>query len=107
MVDLNPPPPPWSVGEVLRTGRLPNDLVAELSDRSQVTKEDGGPLFAEKRYGRVVHSFMARMASEVDPVPGFERVVLLQVDPDGTVHILHSLFSVLFDLSSTDRRIFA
>ena len=78
-----------------------------MSDRFRVAKEDGGPLSRDKRSGRGVHSFLVNLASRVDPVPGFERVVLLQFDPDGTVHFLHSIFSVLVDLYSMDQRIFA
>ena len=51
--------------------------------------------------------FLAHLASGVDPVPSVERVGLLQIDLDETVHILHSMSSVLFDLYSTARRFFA
>ena len=101
MFDLNPPPPPWLVGEVLGTGRLPDNISAALSDRFQVTNEDSEPLSPEKRSGRGVHSSLTHPSSRVDLVPGFDRVVLLQVDSDGTVHVLHSLFSVPVDLYST------
>ena len=107
MVNLDPPPPPRSVGEVLGTGQLPDNLVAALSDRFRVTKEDDRPLSPEKRYGRGVHYFLANLASRVDPVPGFDRVGLLQVNPDGMVHILHSMFSVPVDLYPSARRLFA
>ena len=106
MVDLDPPPPPRSVGEVLGTGRLPDNIVAELLAWFQGTKEDGGTLYLEKRSVRGVNSFLAHLASGVDPVPGFDRVGLLQVDPDGTVHVLHSILSVPVDLYSTARRLF-
>ena len=39
-------------------------------------------------------------------VPGFERVALMQVDQDGTMHLLHLLLSVPVDLYSTSRRLF-
>ena len=110
MVDLDPPPPPRLVEEVLGTIQLPNNLVVALSDRPRVKKEDGGKLSPEKRSGQVVHSFLAHLAhlaSGADPIPGFERVRLLQVDPDGTVYVLHSMFSVPVDLYSTARRLFA
>ena len=98
MVNHNPLPPPRLVGEVLRTVRLPDDLVAALSDRFRVTKEDGRLLSVEKRSGQGVHFFLNHLDYMVDPVPGFERVVLLQVKPDGTVHVLQSMFSVPVDL---------
>ena len=110
MVDLDPPPPPRLVEEVLGTVQLPNNLVVALSDRPRVKKEDGGKLSPEKRSGQVVHSFLAHLAhlaSGADPIPGFERVRLLQVDPDGLVHVLHSMFSVPVDLYSSARRLFA
>ena len=52
----------------------------------------------EKRSGCGVHPFQANLASRVDPVPGFERVALLQVKIEGMVLLLHSLFSVLVGL---------
>ena len=107
MVDPDPPRPPWLVREVLGTGQIPGDLVKALSERFRVTREDGGPLSAEKRSGRGVNSFLDHLASGVDPVLGFERVDLLQVDPDGTVHLLHPMFSVPVDPYSMARRLFA
>ena len=77
MVDLDPPPPPQSAGEVLGTGRLPNDLVAAFSDRLRVTKEDGGPLPPEKPPRQGVYSLLSHLASGVDPVTGFEQVGIL------------------------------
>ena len=44
---------------------------------------------------------MGNLASVVDPVPGFKWVDLLQVYLDGTVHLLHSLLSILVGLYST------
>ena len=70
-------------------------------------KEDGGPLSPEKRSGWRVHSFLAHLASGLDPVPYFERVALLQVDPDLTVHLPHSLFSVPVGLYYIAWRLFA
>ena len=106
MVNLNPPLTPQLVGEVLGTKRLPGNIVAALSDQLQVTKEVGGPMPPEKRYVRGVHYFLADLVSGVDPVPSFERVELLQVDPDGTVQVLPSMFSVPVNLYSTARRLF-
>ena len=107
MVDPNPPRPPWSVGEMLRTGRFPNNLFEAVSARFRDTKEDVGLLLTEKRSGRGVHYFLAHLASRMDPVPGFDQVALLQVNPDGTVHLLNSYFTVLVGLYSTARRVFA
>ena len=72
-----------------------------------MTKEEGGTLSLEKRSVQVVHSFLAHLVSGVDLVPGFEQVGLLQVSPDVVVHVLHSMFSVPFDLYSMARRLFA
>ena len=83
---------------MLRNVRLPNNIVMALSTRFQVKKEDGRPLSPEKRSGRVLHSFLAHLASGLDPVPSFEQMGLLQVDPDGTVYVLFSMFSVPVDL---------
>ena len=86
---------------------MPDNFVAALSAWFRVMKADGGPLSADKRSRQGFHSFLAHLASRVDPVPRLEGVVLLQVDPDETVHVLNSLFSVPVDMYSTDRRIFA
>ena len=82
MVNHEPPLPTRLVGEVLRTGRMPNHIVAALSDWFRVTKEDSVTLSVEKRYIRGVYSFLAHLASGVEPVPRFERVVLIQFDLD-------------------------
>ena len=95
------------MGELLSNVRLPEDIVAALSARFGVTKEDGGLLSLEKRSGRGLHSFLAHLESWVDPVPDFERVALFQVDLDKTVHLMHSLLSVPVGLYSTARRLFA
>ena len=76
MVSHDPPPPLWSVGEVLGIGRLSDDLVAELSAGFQFTKEYGGTLSTEKRSGRGVHSFLFHLASGVATVSGFKRVII-------------------------------
>ena len=107
MVEPDPPRPPRSVGEVLGSGRFPDDLVNALSARFRVVREDSGSLTTEKRSDRGVHAFLVHLASRVDPVPGFEQVALLQVDPDGMVHLLHLLFSVPVGLYSTAWRLFA
>ena len=70
-------------------------------------RKDGRPLSIEKSSGRGLHSFLDHLASGVDPVLVFERVALLKVNPDGTVHLLHSLFSVPVGLYSNSRWIFA
>ena len=66
--------------------------------RFQATKEDGGLLSLEKQSGQGVYSFLDHLASGVYPVPRFDRVGVLQVDPNVTVHVMHSLFSVLVNL---------
>ena len=45
--------------------------------------------------------------SSVDPVLGFERLFLLGVNRDRTVHLMQSLFSVPVGLYSTSSRFFA
>ena len=61
----------------------------------------------EKRSGRGVQSFLANLASREDLFPGFERMWLLQLDPDVTVHILHSMLSVPVNLYSMYQSLFA
>ena len=57
--------------------------------------------------GRGLHAFLSHFASGLDPVPGLERLALILVDSDGTVNILHSLFSVPVGPYYTDRRLLA
>ena len=60
-----------------------------------------------KRYGHGLHSFLSHLASGVDPVPGFDQVTLLQLYPEGMVHLLHVLLSVLVGPYYTAWRLFA
>ena len=107
MVDPNPPRMIPSVGEVLRTVRLPDELVEALLGRFQTIQEEGGQPTTERRTGRSLHSFLSHLASWFEPVLGLERLSLLEVDQDLTVHLLHLLFSVPVDLYSTGRQLFA
>ena len=59
------------------------------------------------RFGRVIHSLLAELASEVDLFPGLERVTMVRLDPYGRVLLMHSLFSVRVNVYSTQRRTFA
>ena len=52
---------------------------------------------AEKSLGWGIQYFLAQLASGVDLVPGLERVILVGVNPDGMVHLMHSLLSVRVD----------
>ena len=87
------------------TGLLPGDLVGALSARFRVMMEDGGSMPIEKWYSQGLHSFLTHIASVLDLLPSFKRVALMQVDLNGTVHLLHLLLSVLVGLFSTARRI--
>ena len=60
-----------------------------------------------KRSSRGLHAFFSHLAFGVNPVPGFEWVALLQVNPDRTVHLLNSLFSIPFILYSIAQQLFA
>ena len=87
---------------MLGTSSLPGNLVKALSERFRDMREEVVSLLTEKRSGRGVHSFLAHIASGVDMVPGFEGVAILQVDLDGTVHLMHLLFSVPVGMYYTD-----
>ena len=97
--DQPQPPSAASVGwEVLRTGRLLYDLGEALylsfphrlvGIRTTVNKE-------AVQLGTLV--FLGHFGSEVDLVPGFEQLAHLRVDQYVTVHLLQSLFSILFSL---------
>ena len=69
--------------------------------------KNGATLTSDKHPGQGVHSFLSQLASAVYHIPVLERVIILGVDPDRMVHLLHSLLSVRVELYSTSRRIFA
>ena len=92
MVDSDPTRLPLSVGEVQRTGRLPDELNEAPSCRFYPVWEDGGPLLTENQYFCDPHYFLGHLASGFDPVLDFGRLALIGVDQDGTVPLLHSLF---------------
>ena len=107
MVDLVPSRPPQSVAEDLGTGHIPGKISTILAGRFRTIFEDGSALPSDKRSGRGIHSFLAQLAWRVDHVPGLERLILVGVDPNIMVHLLHSLLSVPVDLYSTILRLFA
>ena len=73
---------------------MPDNIFKALSHRFRTQNEEGGALTTERRTVRGLHSFLSNLSSGVDPVPVFERLCLLGFDRDGTVHLMHSLFSV-------------
>ena len=82
------------MAEVLRTGRLPNNLVGVLSARLRVTDADGGFLPTELRREGGIHTFLGHLTAEAAPFPGLVGLTLIGVDRAGVSHILHSFFSV-------------
>ena len=90
-------------GERNNPGRALRDPCSPLSD----IQKDGAALSLEKQSGQGIHSFLAQLASGVDPIPSLERVKLVGVYPDGRVLLMHLLFSVRVDIYSTSRRLFA
>ena len=79
----DPPQPHWLPGEALVNGWLPDVMTEIPASCFLMAHEDwGGGLPTEKRSGRGLHSFLAHLASGVDPVPGLERICLLGVDQD-------------------------
>ena len=103
MAESPPPRPPRSVVEALGTGEIPGELSAILAGRFWTVRDDGTALTPEKQSVQGIHCFLASGVH----IPGLERVALIGVNTDGTVHILHSLLSVLVDLYSTSQRLFA
>ena len=61
----------------------------------------------EKRSNRPLQTLLGHLASRMDPVPGFERLALLWIDQDRTVHLLYFFFSVPVGLYSSDWQLFA
>ena len=100
MVNPGPPWPPLLVAEALGTGSIPAELSAILVAHFRTVRKDGAALLAEKRLGRGIHSFLAQMASGLDPVHRLYRVTLAGVELDIMVHLMHSLFSVRVNIYS-------
>ena len=107
MIDPGSPRLPRSVAEALGTGAIPGDLSAILTGRFRTVRDYGTALNPDKHSGQGIQSLLEQLASGVDHIPGLERLDLIGVDQDRTVHILHLLFSAPVDLYSTIRRIFA
>ena len=72
MVDPGPLLPPQLVPEAMGTGAILSELAAILAAHSQTVCEDGMARTLEERLGRVIHSFLEQIASEVDLVPGLQ-----------------------------------
>ena len=105
-VMVDPPWPPRLVGGVLGTSHLPDNFARALLAWFLVTREDGGLISMEKSSDRGLHYLLGHLASRLDPVLGFEQVALIGINQDGTVQLLHSLFSVPVGLYSTAQWLF-
>ena len=57
--------------------------------------------------GRVIHSFLAELASGVVLVPGLERVTMVGLNPYRKLLLMYLLFSVRVNVYSAKRRLFA
>ena len=88
MGDPDYPRPHRSVGRCLGAADSQKYFRALLSWFG-VTQENGWLLSDELRSGRGLHAFLGHLNSGVDPSPGQERLELLGVDRDETVHTLH------------------
>ena len=94
------------MAEALGTGAIPSELAAIIAAHSRTVREDGTARTPEVRSGRVIHSFLAKLASEVYLVPCLERVKMVRLNPDGRVLLMYSLFSVQVNVYSTQGRLF-
>ena len=99
----DPSQPPRLVGEVLGTGRIPDDLVGALLARFRITWQEGGLISEELSPRRGIHAFLGHLASGVDPTLGLERLNLLGAERDGTVHVFHLFFSIPVGTYATTR----
>ena len=99
--------PPQLVEDVFGADSVPVILVEELTARFHETKEDGSSLGTEVCSGRSLHAFLGHFVSNGVPIPGFSLLLLLYVDQDGAVHLLHSLLSVPVRSHSVTRQIVA
>ena len=106
MGDTEPTRPPRSVAEVLRAGRLPDDLVRVPLARFRVTDANGVALTRKGWKGGGVHVSLSRPTAEAAPVPGLVGLKPFGVERDGGAHILHSFFSVPVEFYGPDRRLF-
>ena len=107
MVYSAPTQPPWLVAEALETEAIPAKFAVILAAHSRNVCEDRAALTPEKRLGQGIHSFLEQLSSGVYLVLDLERVMVVGVDPDERVYLMHSLFSVQVDVYFTQRRLFA
>ena len=107
MVNPWPPPPPRSVAKALETEATQDKLAVILAVLSQTVRKDETDRTPEECSGQVIQSFLVQISSGVEPVPGLERVTVVGLDPDGRVLLMHSIFSVRFNVYLTQRRLFA
>ena len=103
MVDPDPPQLPRLMAEVLGTSAIPSELSVIPVGRFRTVHEDGTALLLEKRSGRGIQYFLVLLASGVDHIHSLEQVSLIGVDQDITLHLLHSLLFVPFNLYCTSR----
>ena len=86
--------PPWSVAEVLRTGRLPENFIGVLLARFLVMEANRAFLATELWKGGGIHAFLGSLTAEASAVPSLAGLTLLWDNRYGEDHILHSFFSV-------------
>ena len=94
-------------GGCLGLADSPEILLDVFRVGSESPGKRGGGLSSERRAGRGIHAFLGHLAYRADLVPGMEFLTLLGVNQDGTVHLLHSFFSILIGQYFTDRWLFA
>ena len=71
-----------SVAEVLGTGSILDELAAILAEHSRTVRKDGSAHTPEERTGRGLHAFLSLLALGEVPVPGLDRVTLVDVYAD-------------------------
>ena len=107
MVDPDPPRAPRSVAVALVIGAILIKISVILTGHFWTICDSGAVLTPEKRSGGGICYLLVHILSEVGHIPRLERVSLIEVDQGRTVHILHYLFSIMVDLYSISRNIFA
>ena len=101
-----PPPRPWSVSEVLGTGRLTNNFFGALSAQFQVTNAEGEALSTEIFFRWGTHAFLGLLSDKVSTAPGLERLVIPVLGRYGEVQVIYFLLSVPVVQYNPERRLF-
>ena len=94
MVNLPPQVQSGLVPKLIGASPVPSIFVEELDGRFHAKDADGNSLSTGEAYFWNLHAYLGHLVGNVIPVVRLALLVLLKVDQNGEVHLLHWIFSV-------------